>query len=84
MITKRLKIIFGLSIPLFIALGMEEFLSHFYDIDAQAQAIFGAVSELSMHGATFIVFQVMLWLMLTIAFLLLLGEEWLRIKKQTI
>ena len=76
MITTRLKTIFGLSILLFIAHGVEEFLTHFYDIDTHNQAIFGALSGLSTHGATFVVFQVMLWLMLTTAFLLLLGEKW--------
>ncbi len=76
MITTRLKIIFGLSIPLFIVHGVEEFLTHFYDIDTHNQAIFGMLSSLSVHGATFVVFQVMLWLLLIIALLLLLGEKW--------
>ncbi|MHB1086210.1 MAG: HXXEE domain-containing protein [Minisyncoccota bacterium] len=76
MITTRLKTIFALSIPLFIAHGVEEFLTHFYDIDAHDQAIFGILSGLSNHGATFVVFQVMLWLLLTISLLLLLGPKW--------
>ena len=77
MVSTRLKKIFALSIPLFIAHGVEEFVTHFYDTDAWDQAIFGNLfGNLSTHGATFITFQIMLWLLLTISFLLLLGEKW--------
>jgi len=64
--TTRLKNIFGLSILLFIAHGVEEFLTHFYETDAWDQAIFGSLfGNLSTHGATFVTFQVMFWLLLT-------------------
>lgn len=76
MISNKLKIIFGLSIPLFIAHGAEEFVTHFYDIDAHDQAIFGLLSELSTHGATFVTFQIMFWLLLVVSFLLILGQKW--------
>lgn len=76
MISPRLQRIFGLSIPLFIVHGVEEFVTHFSDIDAHDQAIFGILSGLSNHGATFVTFQVMLWLLLLISFLLLLGPKW--------
>ncbi len=76
MITKRLKIIFALSIPLFVLHGIEEFTTHFYDIDIHSQKIFGVLSGLSNHGATFVTFQVMLLLLLLISFLLILGEKW--------
>lgn len=77
MISARLKNIFALSIPLFIAHGIEEFATHFYDTDAWDQAIFGNLfGNLSTHGATFVTFQIMLWLLLIISFLLLLGEKW--------
>lgn len=76
MISPRLRWIFGLSIPLFILHGIEEYVTHFYDIDAHDQAIFGILSGLSNHGATFVTFQVMLWLLLIISFLLLLGPKW--------
>lgn len=75
-ITKKLKIIFGLSIPVFIMHGIEEFITHFYDSDSHSQAIFGVFSSLSNHGATFVVFQIMLWLLLIIGFLLILGGRW--------
>ena len=76
MISNKLKNIFALSIPLFIAHGIEEFLTHFYDIDAHDQAIFGLLSSLSNHGATFVVFQIMLWLLLIVSYLLISSEQW--------
>lgn len=72
----KLKIIFGVSIIFFIAHGVEEYLTHFYDVDTHGQAIFGLLNSLSNHGATFVVFQIMLWLLLVISFLLLCGEKW--------
>ncbi len=77
MITSKLRNIFGISILLFIAHGIEEFLTHFYDRDAWDQALFGSLfGNLSTHGATFATFQIMFWLLLVISFLLLLGEKW--------
>ncbi|MEK7480120.1 MAG: HXXEE domain-containing protein [Patescibacteria group bacterium] len=76
MITKKLKTIFGFSILLFILHGLEEFFTHFYDVDAFDQRIFSIFSNLSIHGATFATFQIMFWLLLTISFLLILGEKW--------
>lgn len=76
MISRKLKIIFAFSIPLFVLHGIEEFVTHFYDIDTHDQAIFGVLSGLSNHGATFVTFQVMLWLLLVVSFLLLLGPKW--------
>lgn len=76
MITKKLKLIFGLSIPVFIVHGVEEFLTHFYESDSHGQAIFGIFSSLSNHGATFVVFQIMLGLLLIVSLLLLLGGRW--------
>lgn len=76
MITRKLKLIFGLSVPIFIAHGIEEFVTHFYDSDSHSQAIFGIFSSLSNHGATFAVFQIMLWLLLIVGLLLILGGRW--------
>ena len=75
MISSKLKNIFAVSIPLFIAHGIGEFATHFYDIHTHDQAIFGLLSGLSTHGATFVTFQVMLWLLLIISLLLLIGQK---------
>ncbi len=76
MITRKLKIIFGLSIPLFIVHGIEEILTGFYNIDAWDQFLFTPFQALSMHGVMFVTFQMMFWLLLIISFLLILGEKW--------
>lgn len=76
MITNKLKLIFGLSTPLFIAHGIEEFVTHFYDTDSHGQAIFGSLSSLSNHGATFVTFQIMLWVLLIVSLLLVMGGKW--------
>lgn len=76
MITQRLKNIFLLSIPLFVAHGLEEILTSFYNIDSQVEFWFGRLNSLPTPQATFILFQIMIWLMLIIGYLLLLGPKW--------
>jgi hypothetical protein len=76
MITNELKLIIGLSIPLFILHGIEEYVTHFYNVDTHLQGVFSPLSGLTIHGATFVVFEVMFWLLLIVSFLLLLGPKW--------
>lgn len=76
MITPRLKYIFGASIPLFILHGTEELLTGFYNLDQWDEWIFGLLPFVSIHQAMFATFQFMLWLLLIVAFILLLGERW--------
>lgn len=75
MITPRLKLIFGLSIPLFIAHGAEEYLTGFYNLDRWDEWIFGLLPLTSIHQSMFATFQVMFWLLLIVALLLLLSER---------
>jgi len=74
--TTKLQKLFLLSIPLFIAHGLEEILTGFYNIDSQVDFWFGGLNSLPTPQATFILFQIMIWLMLIIAYLLLLGPKW--------
>ena len=76
MITNKLKIIFGTSIPLFVVHGTEEYMTHFYNVDTHYQNIFGFLFGLSNQAAIFITFQVLLWILLVVSFLLILGEKW--------
>ena len=76
MITTRLKVLFALSIPLFIVHGIEEILTGFYAVDAWDQFLFTPFAALSMHGVMFVTFQLMLWLLLIVSFALLSGEKW--------
>lgn len=76
MITNKLKTIFGLSIPLFIAHGIEEYLTGFYALDRWEEWIFGLLPFTSIHQAMFATFQAMFWLMLVLSLLMLLGTKW--------
>jgi hypothetical protein len=75
MISNRLKILFGLSIPLLIAHGLEEIFTNFY-IDSHVAFVFGWLTNLPAMEALFVLFQIMLWLTLIISYLLLLGPKW--------
>ena len=76
MITQRLKNIFLLSIPLFIAHGLEEILTGFYNVDSHVAFMFGKLTTMPTTQALFILFQIMIWLILIIGYLLLLGPKW--------
>lgn len=76
MISKKLKYIFALSIPLFIAHGIEEIITGFYAVDAWDAYLFQPFAQLSMHGVMFVTFQLMFWLLLVVSLVLLLGERW--------
>ena len=74
--TKKLQKLFLFSIPLFIAHGLEEILTGFYNIDSQVAFWFGNLAKLPNTRALFLLFQIMFWLMLIIGYLLLLGPKW--------
>ena len=76
MITTRLKVLFALSIPLFIVHGIEEILTGFYAVDAWDQFLFTPFATLSPHGVMFVTFQLMFWLLLVVSLVLLSGEHW--------
>lgn len=76
MISSRLKLIFGLSLPLFALHGLEEYLTGFYRQDAWDAVVFAPIMSMNAHKAMFATFEIMLVLLLTISFLLLLGERW--------
>ena len=69
MISQKLKNIFGLSIPVFIAHGLEEYFTDFYHVDPSIQAVFGRLGF--SLASTFLVFQIVVWLLLILGFILL-------------
>lgn len=75
MISEKLKTVFGLSILLFIAHGVEEIMTGFYNLNQWDEWIFGLLQFSSIHEATFITFQVMLWLTLVILYFSLASER---------
>ena len=78
MISKKLKIIFGFSIPLFIAHGMEEYIMGFYDMSPDFLFVFSPLFAMPEGPALFLLLQIMVWLLLSISFLLIFGGLWPR------
>ena len=76
MISQKLKFIFILSIPIFLAHGLEEYFNDFYKVDWSLQIFSGFLEKMSMPQATFLIFQIMLWLALVVFGLLLINEKW--------
>jgi hypothetical protein len=74
--TKKLQNLFLLSIPLFIAHGLEEIFTGFYNTDSQVAFWLGNLNSLPTAQATFILLQIMIALMLIIGYFLLLGPKW--------
>ena len=76
MMSQKLKTIFYISIPVFIAHGLEEILNGFYNVDWSTKLVFGFLNEMSVPQATFLVFQIMLWLALIVFAFLIANEKW--------
>lgn len=76
MISKKLQYIFLVSIPLFIFHGLEEYFTGFYSIDSFSRFVFQNFEGMDVLQATFLVFQIMIWLLLIVAFLSIIGGRW--------
>jgi len=76
MMTQKLKNIFLISVILFIAHGAEELATGLYNVDSHVKFMFGFVENLTSIHAAFWIFQIMLWLILIISYLLILGPKW--------
>lgn len=76
MISNRLKNIFVISIPVFVGHGLEEYFKDFYNIDGIFNFMIGPLNAMSMPQATFLLFQIMLWILLVVSALLITSEKW--------
>ncbi len=76
MISQKLKTIFYISIPVFIAHGLEEIFNGFYNVDWSFKLVFGFLETMSVPQATFIVFQIMIWLAFIVFAFLIASEKW--------
>ena len=76
MISKKLKAIFAISIPVFIAHGLEEYFTGFYNIDGISRFVFSPFETMTIPQATFLLFQIMIWFVLIGSFLLITNEKW--------
>lgn len=75
MISKRLQYLFLISVPLFIAHGIEEYITRFYDIYPilnfkWTENIFSSIPQ-----ATFFTVQTMWWVLLLVAYILLRHDK---------
>ncbi|MSU55510.1 MAG: hypothetical protein EXS46_03165 [Candidatus Taylorbacteria bacterium] len=76
MISQKLKTIFYISIPIFIAHGLEEYFTGLYNVDSHVKFMFGYFNALPTPQAIFLLFQISLWFVLIISALLISGEKW--------
>lgn len=75
-VTPKLQQLFLISIPLFIAHGLEEYLTGFYKIDSDVRFVFGWAQDMSSMQAVFLTFQIMFWLTLIVSYLLISNIQW--------
>jgi hypothetical protein len=76
MASKKLKLLFAISIPIFMAHGLEELWTNFYQVDTHYHALFGTFDGMPVYKATFLLFNVMMWLWLTTSLLLISDARW--------
>ncbi|HEY4527304.1 MAG TPA: HXXEE domain-containing protein [Candidatus Paceibacterota bacterium] len=77
MVTPRLKMLFALSVPLFIAHGIEELLTSFYAIDSHVAFVFGRLQPLLSLQTSFLILQLVFWTFLVIAYFVLRADRFI-------
>jgi hypothetical protein len=76
MASRKLKLLFAISIPIFMAHGLEELWTNFYSIDTHYHALFGAFDGMPVYKATLLLFNLMTWLWLITSLLLITDPKW--------
>lgn len=76
-LSSRLKTIFLLSIPVFIAHGIEEYITEFYNIDKFSRFVFSYTETMSPLQASFITFQIMIWILLIFGAIFITRPKWM-------
>jgi hypothetical protein len=76
MASRQLKWIFGISIPIFMAHGLEEWATCFYGVDSHYKWLFSPFDGMPANKATFLLFNLMAWLWLWTGLLLSLSPKW--------
>ena len=76
MISQKLKTIFYISIPVFVAHGLEEYFNGFYNVDSSFKFFFHYFETMTIPQATFLLFQIMLWLAFIVFAFLITSEKW--------
>jgi hypothetical protein len=76
MVSRKLKTLFAISIPVFMAHSIEELFTDFYNVDRHYHALFGLFADMPVYKATFLLFNLMMWLWLITSLLLISGGRW--------
>lgn len=76
MASRKLKLLFAISIPIFMAHGLEELWTNFYSVDTHYHSLFGAFDAMPVYKATFLLFNLMTWLWLITSLLLIMDLKW--------
>ena len=76
MASEKLKLLFAISIPIFMAHGLEEFWTDFYSVDPHYRWLFSPFEGMPVYKATFVLFNLMAWLWLVTSLLLISGAKW--------
>jgi len=74
MISRKLRYLYLTSIILFIAHGLEEYFTGFYNIDPIFNFFIGQFSN--SEAFIFLVFEVLVWILLIISFVLVVRDFW--------
>ena len=74
MISQKLKTIFSISIPFFIAHGLEEYFTGFYKIDPSYRYLSGGLSDFPL---VFLIYQALLWSLLFLVYFLF-TKNWIK------
>ena len=76
MISKKIQNLFLIATVLFIAHGLEEYFTGFYKVDSLFHFAFKYYENMDISQATFLVFQIMLWVLLVISYLFIHKRQW--------
>ena len=76
MISKKLKTIFAISIPVFIVHGLEEYYTGFYNVDYTFTRIFRLFKIMDTSQAGYVFFQILFAFFLIVFLLLIIDERW--------
>ncbi|HEY4489924.1 MAG TPA: HXXEE domain-containing protein [Candidatus Paceibacterota bacterium] len=68
MATNKLRLYFGISIPLFIAHGLEEYINGFYEVDSHSKFLLNPFLSIADYQTSFLTFQILFWTFLIVVF----------------
>ena len=74
--SKKLRLLFLASIPLFVLHGTEEIVLGFYNTDSHVRFVFEWLEPTVSLQTSFLMFQLVFWAALVLAYLFLTKTKW--------